>query len=148
MKNILVILLIIIIIILSFLGLRKNNTHNSSAEISGVKFNLEIAQTDKQKEVGLAKYKNIQKNFAMYFPFERKDYYSFWMKDMKFPIDILYIDNGRIVAIFKNVQNPKTNNEKLIVYKPEKLADSVLEISAGLSDEYGFKIGDKLLINN
>lgn len=147
MKNRLVILLILGILFLSFIGLQKTTTNSKqSATINGVNFNLEIAQTKEQKSIGLAKYKKIEKNFAMYFPFERKDYYSFWMKDMKFPIDIIYIDNEKIVAIFKNVQNPKSPNDKLQVYNPEKLADSVLEISAGLSDKYNFKTGDRVSI--
>lgn len=147
MKNRLVILLILGILFLSFIGLQKTTTNSKqSATINGVNFNLEIAQTKEQKSIGLAKYKKIEKNFAMYFPFERKDYYSFWMKDMKFPIDIIYIDNGKIVAIFKNVQNPKSPNDKLQVYNPEKLADSVLEISAGLSDKYNFKTGNRVSI--
>jgi len=147
MKNILLIILILGIVLLSFLGIKKNNTDGQTATINGIKFNLEIAETENEKTVGLAKYQSIEKDFAMYFPFDQKDYYSFWMKDMKFPIDILYIDNGKIVAIFKNVKNPKSQNEELKIYKPEQLASSVLEISAGLSDKYNFQIGDTIKIN-
>lgn len=149
MKNILLILLILIIIILSFLGLRKVNlNNNSTATINDKRFNLEIANTENEKAIGLAKYTNIEDDFAMYFPFSKKGYYNFWMKDMKFPIDILYLDNEKIVAIFKNVPDPKSANEKLNIYKPEKPANGVLELKAGISDKYQFKLGDSVKIKN
>lgn len=110
-------------------------------------FKIEVAKTDQQKETGLAKYKKINNDFGMYFLFDSPDYYAFWMKNMKFPIDIIYIYKDRIVDIFTNVKNPKDDLEQLKIYKPKSIADSVLEINAGLSIKYNFKIGDSVKIN-
>lgn len=109
-------------------------------------FNLELAKTEKEREIGLAKYSNIQNDFGMLFVFEKSGNYSFWMKDMKFPIDIIFIRNGKIVAIFNNVPPPTSNSSQLPIYKPEKISDTVLEINAGLSKKYNFKENDAVNI--
>jgi uncharacterized membrane protein (UPF0127 family) len=144
------VIMIIIFLILSFFGIviftQKKDNHKSSLTINNVTFNIEIAKTDSEKSKGLAKYKTIEENFGMYFPFITKDYYAFWMKDMKFPIDILYISDGKIVEIFKDAKNPKSKKESLTIYRPGVVADGVFEIKAGLSVKHNFKIGDKVII--
>ncbi|MCL6096179.1 MAG: DUF192 domain-containing protein [Patescibacteria group bacterium] len=112
------------------------------AKVDGQTFNLEIAKTDKEKQIGLSKYKDIPQNFGMLFPFGKEDYYSFWMKEMKFSIDIIFIRNNKIVTIYKNVPVPKSIYDPLPIYKSSGLSDTVLEINAGLSDKYNFKNGD------
>ena len=84
----------------------------------------------------------------MLFPFEKADYYSFWMKNMKFPIDIIYINKNHIVTIHQNIKPPKTKEESLPIYKPEDPSDTVLEINAGLSEKYKFKKGDTVKTEN
>ena len=68
------------------------------------------------------------------------------MHEMRFPLDIIFIRQNTIVAIFENLPYPKSKEETLPVYKPEKPADSVLEINGGLSKKYGFKAGDHVNI--
>ena len=80
----------------------------------------------------------------MLFPFEKPGYYSFWMKNMKFPIDIIFIKSGKIVTIHKDVMPPKNLTDALPIYNPKEPADTVLEINAGLSEDYKFKEGDEV----
>ncbi|MDO8621481.1 MAG: DUF192 domain-containing protein [Candidatus Levybacteria bacterium] len=115
--------------------------------INNHSFNLYIAKSSRDKEIGLAKYSNLPQNQGMLFPFGTASYYSFWMKDMKFPIDIIFIGNNRIVAIYQNLQPPQKDQNPAI-YRPEKLSDTVLEINAGLSEKYNFKKGDFVKIEN
>lgn len=127
-------------------------THNlplsktPTATINNHKFNLYIAKTPKEQEIGLSKYTKLDENFGMLFLFKRAGYYSFWMRDMKFPIDIIYMRDNRIVTIYKDIKPPKTKNESLSVYKPKKPSDTVLEITAGLSQKYNFKEGELVKI--
>lgn len=141
MKKILVLLgIIFLIVFLVFIV--KQKTAVPYATIDGYTFFIEIAKTPAQQETGLAKYASIEKNFAMYFPFDRADYYSFWMKGMHFPIDILFLRNNKIVTVFSDVA-PKPDYQNYI-YKSTQPSDAVLEISAGLAKQYGFNIGDTL----
>jgi hypothetical protein len=66
---------------------------------------------------------------------------------MKFPIDIIFINNDQIVTIHDNAQIIKAQ-ENPMLYTPTQSSDKVLEIQAGLSEKYNFKIGDKVKYEN
>lgn len=116
--------------------------------IKNHKFKLYVARDPKDYQIGLSKYNNLPQDYGMLFPFDKPDYYSFWMKEMKFPIDIIYIRDNQIVTILKNIPTPKTKEESIPIYKPSQPADNVLEINAGLSEKYNLKEGDKISLNN
>ena len=81
---------------------------------------------------------------GMYFIFDKPDYHSFWMKDMRFPIDIIFINDGKIVTIYKNVPIPTSETQLPPIYRPTNPVDHVLEINAGLADKYSFQVGDSV----
>lgn len=128
----------------SYFGFFGNKT---TATIRDHTFSIDIAKTAKDKELGLSIKKNISDTYGMYFPFDRPDYYAFWMKQMKFPIDIIFIREGKIVTIFKNVPVPP-DTDNLPTYQPDEPANAVLEINAGLSQKYGFIKGDSVTFKN
>ncbi len=117
------------------------------ALINNHTFELRVADSQKEREIGLSETKSLPQNQGMIFIFEKSDYHSFWMKNMKFPIDIIYINNDKIVTIKDNVQLLK-KDENPIVYAPTEPSDKVLEISAGLARAYKFKKGDKVKYEN
>ena len=141
------IFLFLIILSLFFVNLDKQNNKNPTIIIENKTFLLDVAKSAREQEIGLAKYNKLPQNMAMLFPFSNYGYYSFWMKNMKFPIDIIYIKDDKIVDIFTNVPNPKSENEKLKIYVSKSKANYVLEINANLSKHYGFKIGSSVKIN-
>lgn len=116
----------------------------ATVTIKDQQFKPVVAKTDKEKEIGLSEKSSISKDSGMLFVFDKADFYSFWMKNMKFPIDIIFIKKDRIVTIHSNLKPPvaDTKDEDILIYKPEEPADKILEIQAGLSDLYGFKKGD------
>jgi uncharacterized protein len=141
-----IILLVLGILLLFFAVIEVNTIFSApSANINGYHFSLYLARTTQDQEVGLAKFKNIENNHGMLFIFTKTDYYSFWMKNMKFPIDIIFLNNNKIADIFQNV--PVQNNNDLPIYTTKKPADMVLEINAGLSKKYNIKIGDTINLN-
>ncbi len=73
---------------------------------------------------------------------------NFWMKDMLFDLDLIWIDNSTIVDITSNVPAPdkQTPLSELARYSPTKPVTLVLEIPAGQSDQLGLKIGDSIVI--
>jgi uncharacterized membrane protein (UPF0127 family) len=119
-----------------------------TATIAGQIFRLTTAISDQERQIGLSKTKSLSSNQGMIFMFQNPGYYSFWMKNMQFPIDIIYIKTDTIVTIIKNAQAPKSNNEGLTIYTPTQPSDKVLEIQAGLSEKYNFKSGDKITFQN
>lgn len=121
---------------------------SSSVTIKDQKFSVTVAKTLEQTEAGLSEKQSLPENQGMLFVFEKPDYYPFWMKNMKFPIDIIYINKNKIVTIVENTPVPNQNIQQIPIYKPETQADMVLEINAGLSKKYGFKNGDEIKVEN
>ncbi|MEX2014012.1 MAG: DUF192 domain-containing protein, partial [Parcubacteria group bacterium] len=65
-------------------------------------------------------------------------YHGFWMKDMHFAIDIVWIDeNFRIVGIEKEVR-PETFPQ---VFRPDQPIKYVLELPAGYSERHDIGVG-------
>lgn len=120
------------------------------AVIDGKKFDLLLATTEDQKIKGLTIKDKIDINQGMLFIFQEKNYPPFWMKNMKFPIDIIFINDDKIVDIVENATPPKNPNDisSIPIYRPKEKANYVLEINAGLSKKYNFKIGDKVTFSN
>lgn len=125
----------------SFLGGKKEVVVNNQV------FKVDIADNDKERTIGLSGKKSIAENEGMLFVFEKKDIYPFWMKKMQFPIDIIYLDDSKVVAVKENFQ-PPANPESLDVevYQPTSPANHVLEINAGLAKKYNIKTGDTITL--
>jgi len=107
-------------------------------------FSLLVAKTEAEREKGLSGRASLPKNQAMYFVFDHPDYYAFWMKDMEFPLDIIYIHNNTVVTIYQNLQAPKKDATTWQIIKPSEPADGVLEINAGLASQYQIQKGDSV----
>lgn len=134
---------IVIILIAGAFSYTFYNSSKSAVEIKGHAFQVELAKTDKEKQVGLSKYKSIPQERGMLFIFDKPEFYSFWMKEMKFPIDIIFINNSRIVTIYQNLPIDNLN-----IYSPTSPSDKVLEINANISKKYGFGVGDSVIFKN
>ena len=68
------------------------------------------------------------------------------MRNMNFPLDIIFIKNDTIVEILENLE-PEGNDPKAI-YSSKQPVNNVLEINAGISKQYGFKIGQKVIFSD
>lgn len=108
--------------------------------------NAEEASTLQTRQKGLGKRDYIDIDSGMLFVFEQPGEYAIWMKDMKFAIDIIWIDeNKTVIDIAENVPpQPGKSDKELAVYKPKGTSKYILEISAGLVKLNDLKIGDKV----
>ncbi len=103
-------------------------------------FDIEFARDNYERETGLMYRKNMQDDQAMLFIFQDEQPRYFWMKNTYIPLDIIYINAAKqIVSIAKDAK--PTDETSLPSHFP---AQYVLEIKAGLSDDYGIKKGDKV----
>lgn len=105
----------------------------------------EVVNTDKSRELGLSGREKMGDGEGMLFIFDHEGKYGFWMKDMNFPLDILWINQeGIVVHIERNISEksyPKTfSNEIDAMY--------VLELNAKSSDRLGAFLGSKVIIKN
>jgi len=102
-------------------------------------FDIEIAATKKARQRGLSGRENLVSNTGMLFVFEEPDFHAIWMKDMNFPIDIIWLDDQFIVV---DLATNVSSESFPATFKPRLPAWYVLEISAGMAEQYGIKIGD------
>ena len=113
---------------------------------AGIEIHVEVADTSQKRSLGLGKRSGLKKDWGMLFVFEKRKTHSFWMKDMQFALDIIWLDNYRIVHILRNVQ-PAIQGEKPSILAPPAPANFVLEIEAGRASELRLKQGDLLKYN-
>ena len=84
---------------------------------------------------------------GMLFVFANRVQHTFVMRNMLFPIDIVWLNKGEIVDIAPNIQpEPGKNEASLTPYFARLPSDMVLELVAGTVAKNGLKIGDKLEI--
>lgn len=138
-KNIIFLGLIISLVAGFYVFVIKFNKKNV-IKINNNEIKLEIAKNIEQRKRGLGGREELCSNCGMLFEFPEKGRYAFWMKDMKFPLDIVWISDGRIVHLEKNVKSDLKGT-----LDPEVQADRILEINAGKSDELGLNVGLKIL---
>ena len=106
---------------------------------------VEVANTPGRMSQGLSGRASLAKGRGMIFPYARADRHGFWMYDMHFDIDIVWIRDGRIVDVTSRA--PHDPPGELPVYRPGVPADLVLEVPAGTVDELGWKIGDRVTVD-
>ena len=136
---------VIFIIVLAAAGFLKAGQYaaeHGSVIIDDVKVKVEIADEASEMARGLSNRKSLDKNHGMIFVFVEPGQPAFWMKDMEFPIDIIWIKNDVVVDIAPNL--PVVAAEFLSTYSPREPANYVLEVNAGFAKENGIKVGDKV----
>ncbi len=119
----------------------SRTAESSVVLIKDIKIPVEIADTEALRTLGLSGRESLDYNSGLLFVFDRPDRYGFWMKDMKFSIDIVWAESGRIIYIEKSV-SPTTFPK---VFYPTTPASLVLELPAGFCDTYDLKVGDSFL---
>lgn len=115
-----------------------------SLTVKTMTIEAQVAQKASQRKVGLAKRDLLPLSEGILFVFESPGKYGIWMKDMKFAIDIIWIDeNKKIVDVATNVPpEPDKKDRELTIYRPSTDAKYVLEVNAGLSALHDLKEGD------
>lgn len=109
---------------------------------------IQVADTPALQEQGLSGRESIGEGQGMLFIFAESGYYSFWMKDMKFPIDIIWLRDTEIVDItYEAEPQPGIATSHLKHYTPKRHSNRVLELKAGWANRHGLKIGDKVEYN-
>lgn len=103
---------------------------------------VEQAASPISQYLGLSNRASLCSDCAMLFTFSNSQERTFVMRDMLFPLDIIFINQGKIVKIFENL--PPEGHEPKVKYSSGQPADSVLEVNAGYARQHNFKIGDEL----
>ena len=146
-KTLIAFLVVAIFFLVGFFLVSKNISKHIPAniktvQVGGANIIVDVAITGEQRSLGLSGRSGLKANEGMLFVFDYPNKYSFWMKDMNFPIDIIWIgENLRVVYIKKDAR-PELYPE---TYGPDKDTKYVLEVVAGFADKNNLKEGDKVI---
>ena len=100
-----------------------------------------IADTEETRQQGLSDIKSLPNDSGMLFVFNNPGKYGFWMKDMNFPLDLIWIDGNRTIAgVTKNV----LPSSYPFVFMPPREISYVLEMDAGSVASFGLTTGTKV----
>lgn len=122
-----------------------NFSNIESVKIAGQSVKVELALNSVAQEQGLSGRQDLNENEGMLFVFDQSNQYSFWMKDMNFPIDIIWINENLKVVYIKKDARPESYPES---YGPDTNAKYVLEVASGFSEKNNLKVGDSVLFTH
>ncbi|EKD58798.1 MAG: hypothetical protein ACD_56C00049G0006 [uncultured bacterium] len=141
-KKIVIFSLVALALIAVVFQLRKNiflEEGSTKVSIGGHEFRAELAETAMQRKKGLGGRDELCRRCAMLFKFPKPARYNFWMKDMNFPLDIIWVADGKIAHIEKNIQADFAG-----ILKPSTDCSQVVEVNAGTVDKLELKNGDPI----
>lgn len=123
-------------------GLQNGSEYlRAKVSIEGFELSAEIPVTGELMSKGLSVKNQLRENESMLFVFEEPLRHTFWMKDMKFPIDIIWLDsNGKIVHIEENLM-PCPLVLICPSYAPNADSQYVLETIAGFAQRHNISLG-------
>ena len=137
-----VLLIIILAVLLS--GCSKSTIlPTREITINGKTLTVEVAQTNQARSQGLSGRESLCDSCGMLFIFNTSAQYSFWMKDMNFPLDLIWLKNGVVQEITLDLPKP-LGNELPAQVTPKSQIDAVLEVRAGQAKALGIEIGQKI----
>lgn len=109
-----------------------------------IELGVEVRDDDEERALGLSFRESLAEGEGMLFVFEELGRPVFWMKDMKFGLDVLWMNQGVIVQIDEEVPPPTETNPKIETMVPKQEIDMVLEVPAGYAAKQGISVGMKL----
>ena len=117
---------------------------SATARMGDETIELEVTRTPKQQALGLMYRTNLPDNRGMLFEFSPARPISFWMKNMRISLDMVFLRGGVIRAIAANV--PPCSAEPCPTYGPNVPIDQVIELRRGRAAELGLKVGQRVEI--
>jgi uncharacterized membrane protein (UPF0127 family) len=142
-------LIVLLMVGISFVALQLLAGRMSTAviEVGDKKLYVQVAKSIGQQYTGLGNRDSLGSYGGMLFPHYPAERIGIVMRDMQFPIDIIWIRSGTIVDIAPNVPiEPGVPEHALHKYYPRADADLVLEAAAGFTAQYGVEIGDTVRV--
>ncbi len=111
----------------------------SSLRLDGHRYHVSIMRTDAELQKGLSGTSSLPEGNAMLFAFPYSNRWSIWMKDMKYPIDIIWLNaQKQVIYTVRDAQPSSYPN----TFKPDQLARYVIEFPSGTIERTGIKNGD------
>lgn len=131
--------IVVVFLLIFFIQSLDKKDLDTKITIGDSEIKVELADTQEKRTLGLSGRKSLAENRGMFFIFNEVGNYSFWMKDMNFPIDIIWIgEDLKIVGLEKNIL-PESFPSLFFPPIPVKY---VLETNINWTEENNVQVGD------
>ena len=122
----------------------KPKVTNAHAKIGNTPMVIEIADTEEARVRGLSGRTVLPPDHGMLFVFPQNGIYRFWMPEMHFPLDIIWIDEQkRVIGAAQNAE-PIVDESNITLYQPPHPVRYALEVNAGFVKEHHVVLGSVL----
>lgn len=129
-------------VVVTVLVLTVGCVRSTQLQVGSTPLTVEIAQTQVEQQRGLSGRINLAPNAGMLFIFSAPGQYRFWMKDMAFPLDFLWLRSGTIIEITSNVPVPTSSVP--LFYQPSQPIDMVIEVNSGWAAQHAIMPGQTI----
>ena len=121
----------------------KDSPPERVVRIGDATVKVEVAADEAARQLGLGGRDSLGADRGMLFVLADRSP-AFWMKGMRFPLDIVWIDGERVVDVSANVPPPRGPNAPLPTYAPDRPAGLALEVNAGWAARHDVAPGDEV----
>lgn len=125
-----------------------DNKTSSLVRIDDMNITALLALTPEEQSTGLAIKETMKENEGMLFVFDTPKKYSFWMKDMKFPIDIIWLDSNKKIVHIEDRLEPCLFLLPCPSYAPATDSLYVLEVVSNFTNKHDIRIGEQVLFDS
>jgi uncharacterized protein len=139
--GVLVAAVIILFGVVTYAQIANKNSKTDILQVNGRSFSLQIAKTEQERELGLGNRTSLPTDQGMLFVFPQVQPECFWMKDMHFSLDMVWVDANKKVVYIKHDVSPNTYPDS---FCPTQPVGYVIELNAGMTDNTGMKVGETL----
>ncbi len=123
----------------AFLWLQMSESQ-SSLQLHGHRYHISVMRSQSELEKGLSGTNSLPEGEAMVFAFPRDSKWGIWMKDMNYPIDIVWLNSDREVVYL--VKNAQPSSYPTTIYTPSTASRYVIELPSGTIERTGITVGD------
>lgn len=123
--------------------------YSASGEVKSPQIKIELVNTQSSIEQGLSGRTELGAD-GMLFVFAQKHKPSFWMKEMQFELDFIWLRGGQVVDLTANVPAPSSDTplSELPTYSPSESVDWVLELPAGSIEQWQVELSDQFVLSS
>lgn len=122
----------------------NRDLRQTTISAKGANIVAEIAENEEDKVVGLSGRKCLGEENGMLFVYHNTGDYKFWMKDMNFAIDMIWLDDEKNIVTIKSKVDPDTYPRS---FGPDRPAQYILEVNSGFAETADWTVGTKLDFN-
>lgn len=141
------IIVITIVILAGFILKTKPGSTNPKLTIGDkVTIAVDLADTNQKRTQGYSNHPQIGYDEGLLFMFDKADLYPFWMKEMLFDLDFIFIRNNKVVYLLQNIKAPINYQGEVEYAISQEPFDQLLEVRSGFIDKYNITLKDSVAL--